>query len=223
MIRFTLKLFGRKLHVKIKGRVGRRVSHILQTFKTLQGIRSGSKISRLVRFATDKFNVKAILGGNLALFVLFTGTIAPSASAIARVEPEATTLNAPDQPISTEINAQYPIEVVKFNQGFNFFHPGVDLDGVKGDPIRPIMKGRVVARQFSRWAYGNAIVIDHGDGLQSLYGHLSKIMVFEGDEVDTRTIIGEMGSTGRSTGDHLHLEVHKNGRPVNPRGFLGYK
>ncbi len=219
MIRFTLKLFGRKLHVKIKGRVGRRVSRILQIVKTLQDIRSGSRISRTVRLATDKLNIKAILGGNLALFVLVTGTLAPGASAI--VEPEATVLSAPDQPISTEINAQYPVPVVKFNQSFNFFHPGVDLDGVKGDPIRPIMKGRIIARQFSRWAYGNAVVIEHEGGLQSLYGHLSKIYVFEGDEVDTRTIIGEMGSTGRSTGDHLHLEVHKNGRPINPRVFLG--
>lgn len=221
MIRFTLILFGRKLHVKIKGRVSRRAFHILQTFKTLQGIRSGSRISRIVRFATERFNIKAILGGNLALFVLFTGTIAPSASAIARIEPEATVLGVPDQPISTEIKARYPVPVVKFNQGFNFFHPGVDLDGVKGDPIRPIMKGRVIARQFSRWAYGNAVLVDHGDGLQSLYGHLSKINVFDGDEVDTGTVIGEMGSTGRSTGDHLHLEVHKNGRPINPRTFLG--
>lgn len=221
MIRFTLKLFGRKLHVKIKGRVARRVSKALQILETLQAVRRGSKISRLVRVITDKFNIKAILGGNLALFVLFTGSLAPGAAALTQADPEATILGAPDQPISTEIKAQYPVEAVKFNQGFNFFHPGVDLDGVKGDPIRPIMKGRVVARQFSRWAYGNALLIDHGDGLQSLYGHLSKIYVFEGDEVDTRTVIGEMGSTGRSTGDHLHLEVHKNGRPINPRTFLG--
>ncbi|MBI4033065.1 MAG: M23 family metallopeptidase [Candidatus Blackburnbacteria bacterium] len=220
MIRFTLKLFGRKLHVKIKGRVGRRVSQILQVFETLQAIRNGNKISRLVRLATNRFNIKAILGGNLALFVLVTGTLAPSAAAI-RAEPEAVTLNAPNQPISTEIKAQYPLEVVKLNQGFNFFHPGVDLDGVKGDPIRPIMKGRVVARQFSRWAYGNAILVDHGDGLQSLYAHLSRVNVFDGDEVDANTVIGLLGSTGRSTGDHLHLEVHKNGRPINPRTFLG--
>lgn len=61
---------------------------------------------------------------------------------------------------------------------------------------------------------------EHADGLASLYAHLSEINVKEGDRVDTRTVIGKMGRTGNATGDHLHLEVYKNGRPVNPISIL---
>ena len=72
----------------------------------------------------------------------------------------------------------------------------------------------------SKYAYGKAILISHGEGISSLYAHLSKINVSKGQKVDTNTIIGEMGSSGRSSGDHLHLEVRKNGIPVNPYTIL---
>jgi murein DD-endopeptidase MepM/ murein hydrolase activator NlpD len=119
-------------------------------------------------------------------------------------------------PFTTERVVQYPVVKVSITQGFKVFHPGLDLDGITGDPIKPIKKGVVEAVSRSKFAYGNAIIVNHGDNITSLYAHLSKIFVAEGDEVTTNTVIGEMGATGRSFGDHLHLEVRDNGVPVNP-------
>jgi len=120
----------------------------------------------------------------------------------------------------TEIGTRFPVEGVKVTQGYKYFHPGIDFDGLTGDPIYPIMNGRVKAISRSRFAYGNAILVEHGSALESLYAHLSKIYVKEGDRVDIKTPIGEMGATGRATGDHLHLEVRDNGRPISPYSVL---
>ena len=106
------------------------------------------------------------------------------------------------------------------NQKYSFFHPGLDLDGVTGDPLFPIAKGVVVATENSRFAYGKAVYLDHGSGYTSLYAHMSEIEVAEGQFVDVDTEIGKMGSTGHSTGSHLHLEVRKNGLPINPLSIL---
>lgn len=194
---------------------------IPQILNSLGKIRAGSKFSRIVRHILEKVNIKALLGGNLALFVVLSGIAAPGATAITQADnPEIPVLVVAEQPLTTEITIQYPVKPIIVNQGYNLLHWGVDFDGVEGDPIRSIKKGRVVRVDYSRFAYGNSILIDHGQGLGSLYAHLSRINVREGDEVDANLIIGRMGSTGYSTGDHLHLEVYKNGRPVNPFSIL---
>ena len=82
------------------------------------------------------------------------------------------------------------------------------------------MDGRVFAINYSRYAYGNAILIYHGSEITSLYAHLSKINVTPNQEVTTDMVIGEMGATGRSFGDHLHLEIRDNGVPINPLTVL---
>ena len=94
------------------------------------------------------------------------------------------------------------------------------MDGLTGDPITPIRKGKVLSISRSKFAYGNSIIVDHGEGMTSLYAHLSKIEVVEGQEVDTFDEIGKMGATGRSSGDHLHLEIRDHGVPVNPLTVL---
>jgi len=68
--------------------------------------------------------------------------------------------------------------------------------------------------------YGNMVEIDHGDGLATRYGHLSSILVEEGQQVEPGTLLGKLGSTGRSTGPHLHYEVRVDGEPVDPVRFL---
>jgi len=122
--------------------------------------------------------------------------------------------------LNTEHGIQYPVEKVKITQGYRFFHPGIDFDGLTGDPIKPIKGGIVEALQFSKYAYGNAVLIDHGNKVESLYAHLAEIYVKEGQEVTKDTIIGTMGATGRASGDHLHLEVHDHGIPINPLTVL---
>ena len=98
-------------------------------------------------------------------------------------------------------------------------HRGLDFVGSNREKVISPSAGRVVlARWFSD--YGNAIVIDHGYGVTTRYGHLSKIRVSEGERVKEGRVIGLQGSTGRSTGDHLHYEVRYRNVPLNPKRFL---
>jgi murein DD-endopeptidase MepM/ murein hydrolase activator NlpD len=98
-------------------------------------------------------------------------------------------------------------------------HFGIDLAGAHGEPIYAAAAGRVVrAERFG--GYGLAVDIDHGRGILTRYGHLSRIDVRMGQKVRMGQTIGGMGSTGRSTGTHLHYEVRIDGRPVNPRPFI---
>jgi murein DD-endopeptidase MepM/ murein hydrolase activator NlpD len=99
------------------------------------------------------------------------------------------------------------------------FHPGIDFKGNKGDDARCTANGTVV---FAGWAggYGNCVRISHNNNLETLYGHLSRISVKVGQDVTAGQKIGEVGSTGRSTGSHLHYEIRKNGKAINPISYL---
>jgi murein DD-endopeptidase MepM/ murein hydrolase activator NlpD len=105
-------------------------------------------------------------------------------------------------------------------QGFKRYHPAVDIARAIGTPVMAADSGYIAAAGWSNEGYGNYIVVDHGNGFQTLYGHLSKIFVKVGDAVGRGTVIGNMGSTGRSTGPHLHFEIRKNGVRLNPIGYL---
>lgn len=103
--------------------------------------------------------------------------------------------------------------------GARAHHLGVDFDANHGDPVKAAADGIV---SFAGWknGYGNTVVVDHGDGYQTLYGHNQRNLVREGDVVRAGQQLAKVGSTGRSTGAHLHFEVHVNGRPVNPMAYL---
>ncbi len=98
-------------------------------------------------------------------------------------------------------------------------HPGIDFRGAKGDPVHVTADGNVVFTG-RKGGYGNCIIVQHKNDFQTLYGHLSHIDVQEGQSVKTGDVIGKVGSTGRSTGAHLHYEVRKSGKPINPVKFL---
>jgi murein DD-endopeptidase MepM/ murein hydrolase activator NlpD len=99
------------------------------------------------------------------------------------------------------------------------YHPGIDFKGAKGDPVHVTADGKVVFTG-RKGGYGNCIIVQHKNDFQTLYGHLSHINVEEGQSVSTGDVIGKVGSTGRSTGSHLHYEVRKSGKPINPVKFL---
>ena len=98
-------------------------------------------------------------------------------------------------------------------------HDGIDLAAPKGAEVYAFDSGGVT---FSGWrgSYGRLIIVQHEDGSETRYGHLSDRLVKEGDAVTPDTVLGKVGSSGRSTGPHLHFELHKDARPVNPLPYL---
>ncbi|MEZ5307720.1 MAG: M23 family metallopeptidase [Pyrinomonadaceae bacterium] len=99
------------------------------------------------------------------------------------------------------------------------FHAGMDIDGEKGDMVVAPANGIVVKAGW-QGGYGNLIEIDHGNGLTTRYGHLSKIGIKVGDQIQRGQLIALVGSTGRSTGPHLHYELRLDDKAINPRRFL---
>ena len=99
------------------------------------------------------------------------------------------------------------------------FHAGLDLAAAMGSPIFATSSGTVAAAGWCG-GYGNCVTIDHGGGCFTLYGHLSRIDVASGQRVGSGQPLGLVGSTGNSTGPHLHYEVRMNGRPVDPIPYL---
>ncbi|MBM4439418.1 MAG: M23 family metallopeptidase [Candidatus Rokubacteria bacterium] len=99
------------------------------------------------------------------------------------------------------------------------FHGGMDIRAERGTPVVAPAAGTV---SFAGWhgEYGNTIILDHGNDIRTIYGHLSKTGVQAGERVTRGAQIGQTGNTGRSSGPHLHYEILVKGQPVNPRGFL---
>jgi murein DD-endopeptidase MepM/ murein hydrolase activator NlpD len=118
---------------------------------------------------------------------------------------------------------------VEFTSGFGVrsdpflgrpaMHTGLDFRAATGDPVRATANGKVVSAGWSG-GYGRMVEIDHGNGLSTRYGHLSEIGVKVGDQIKIGQVIGEVGSTGRSTGPHLHYETRIDGEAVDPQKFL---
>jgi murein DD-endopeptidase MepM/ murein hydrolase activator NlpD len=105
-------------------------------------------------------------------------------------------------------------------RGTRAMHAGIDLAGPIGTPIYATADGIVGRSEYNSGGYGNLIEINHGRGIQTRYGHLSRSMVSAGQHVKRGDVIGLMGSTGRSTGSHLHYEVRLDGKAVNPVPFM---
>ena len=104
---------------------------------------------------------------------------------------------------------------------YQILHTGIDIANNKGTNITPFMGGTVTYAAETKTGYGKHIIIDHGNNVTSLYGHLDKILVYKGQTVTTDQVIGLMGTTGWSTGNHLHFQINVYGIPVDPRVFLG--
>ncbi|MFL6722397.1 MAG: M23 family metallopeptidase [Sphingomonas sp.] len=126
-----------------------------------------------------------------------------------------------DKPVraGVEFTSGFGERVDPFGHGIGF-HPGIDLAGTYGTPIYATADGTVIRAGWNNGGYGNLVEIDHGRGISTRYGHMSAISVHEGDHITRGQQIGRMGSTGHSTGNHLHYEVRIDGRAVNPMPFM---
>ncbi len=140
-----------------------------------------------------------------------SGTVRQRTLAIIKVPPSARVSGA---------RMQWPTSDRRINQYFKFRHTGLDIDGEYSSPIYAADSGVVESVVYARYGYGFHIIINHGGGRETLYGHASKIFVKPGQSVRRGQSIGMVGSTGRSTGTHLHFEVIVNGAKRNPLSYL---
>jgi murein DD-endopeptidase MepM/ murein hydrolase activator NlpD len=151
----------------------------------------------------------------------FNASLADASAAIAKLDGVVTALNA--------LPLAMPSEVVSVSSGFGArmdpfneelaFHSGVDFSGPSGSPVRATASG-IVVFAGRQGAYGNTVEVDHGYGIRTRYGHLSKILVQVGMAVDKGATIGRLGSTGRSTGPHVHYEVWYDNAVRDPGKFI---
>lgn len=122
-----------------------------------------------------------------------------------------------------EIQFDWPVEQARLSRGFLLgrrWHYGIDLAAPKGTPILSAAPGKVIYTGRGFTGYGNLVVVEHGDRWATLYAHLNRFSVREGDLVARGQKLGEMGRTGRASGVHLHFEIRYNREPVNPLMYL---
>ncbi len=168
----------------------------------------------------EKKNIKAAFGGLISMTTLASGMFVlpgdQSVMALANIQPF-------DEEVVIETKrslANVLPENTSVSQEYFIGHPGIDITAHLGAKIYPLKSGTVSLMSTTKWGYGRSVVIDHGNGLQTRYAHMGKVFVQEGEKVTTEMAVGEVGLTGKTTGPHLHLEVLKDGRAVNPRPYL---
>jgi len=122
-------------------------------------------------------------------------------------------------PANYVVNSTFGYRGDPVRRGRVEFHPGIDFKGSRGDAVKSTADGIVIVAGWFQ-GYGKCVRIRHKNNLETLYGHLSRVNVKVGQMVNTGQVLGQVGSTGHSTGNHLHYEVRKNGKPINPRNFL---
>lgn len=185
--------------------------------------RKSHPISKLLRPLFEGKKPKKFFGGLLAALILLSGFFVPPASGLQAYEgkEELIALTAEvEVRTKNEFQAIFgDFKAVSISQNYWLFHKAIDLAAPHGTPMKAFLPGKIITARYE-YGYGKTVVIDHGNNLQSRFAHLSWIEVKPGQEVTKETIIGRVGSTGRATGAHLHLEIQENGRYLNPKIFL---
>lgn len=224
----------------IEGSSSSIVQKVLTTFKTGLGIASPSKeMKALGEFSMDGF-LNGLSAANIAEFC--AGIVEDIKEAFANkkfslkgavefigsgameflksIGVGGASMGDLTSPLSGSITSEFGTRADPFT-GEQKFHAGIDIGAAEGTPVGAAGAGEV---SMAGWygGYGNAVMIDHGNGLQSLYGHLSAIMVSVGDLVTQLQTIGLVGSTGNSTGPHLHFELRQDGTPIDPSALFGF-
>lgn len=203
---------------------------ILPTTGINHSVKSGDTIASLAR--TYQVEPESILEANNILnendiranqIVFIPEGLKPAPAPAPRITP-----TKPVVPKQTFADAPqggdyiWPTNSYRITQYFTYAHFGVDVGNKTGEPIYASADGVVELASQGKWngGYGNQIVIDHGNGFKTRYGHASYLLVETGEEVTQGQVIAAIGSTGRSTGPHLHFEVMYNGRRENPFNYL---
>ncbi len=136
----------------------------------------------------------------------------------------ATGMNTSSQKINLGISLIRPVSgtvTSRFGSRWGRSHKGIDIGAPKGTPIKAVASGTVTVAQYGySGGYGNYVMISHGNGVQTLYGHCNSLNVSVGEQVSQGQVIAFVGNTGNSFGNHLHLEIRVNGVAQNPQNYL---
>jgi murein DD-endopeptidase MepM/ murein hydrolase activator NlpD len=200
-----------------------------------------SRISKLIRPILEKRSVRNFLGINLVTAMLVVpglgslaqdqtfsaldsntaSSSAAEASSTASITTDTTVAEAAPVIATTKHPYIMPIVRIRYlGQDFHPGHPGWDINSYVGDPVMAFSAGKVIKIEAGFLGFGRHIVIDHGDGLTTLYAHLKAFKVTLNQMVKAGDQIGEVGMTGWTTGPHLHFEIHEDGIPVSPGKYL---
>lgn len=171
-------------------------------------------------FLTPRSDVAEMLGRLAAVEgrLVMLGKVAAFAGSRGDLGGMAVTSVPTGWPVSGRLTSEFGMRVAPIRGGWRM-HPGLDISAPTGTRVRAAGSGRVLSSGY-RSGYGNTVVIDHGDGLQSLYGHMSRLAAAKGRPIRQGDLVGYVGNTGHATGAHLHFEVRLRGEPVDPLCFL---
>ncbi len=220
-ISITTLLWENRLSATSVLRIGQKLT-ILPTsgvsYRTVKGD-SLKKIASRYNISADKIKEFNNIGDDLKVGQLI---IIPGGRPYVPPAPPVSkqTLTAAPNLSNVGSGMLWPTPTRRISQYFTWRHFGVDLANSTGTPIYAAESGVIQKAGWNSGGYGYYIIIDHGRGLQTLYSHASRLLVSVGDQVSKGQLIALMGSTGRSTGPHLHFEVRVNGRPVNPLNYI---
>jgi LysM repeat protein len=193
------------------------IAHKVQKGDTVYSIakKYDAEAQAIVNFPFNTFSNDETFELAIGQIVIVPDGVMPAAAVtprIRQVTPSAGTVVASGQFV-------WPTQGV-ITQRFSWYHPGLDIANNAAPLVVAADSGSVVFAGWDGSGYGNMVLIDHGNGYQTRYGHLSVIMVISGQTVKRGDTIGRMGNTGRSTGTHTHFEIYKGGGRVNPLLFL---
>ncbi|MBU0978771.1 MAG: M23 family metallopeptidase [Patescibacteria group bacterium] len=177
-----------------------------------------SQVQAIVDYPFNEFSNDETFELATGQHLMVPGGVMPSA--VAPAKPKLAQFT-PDAGSVTAVGSFVWPASGRITQGYSFYHKAIDIANKSGGSILAADGGTVVSAGWPNSSgYGNLVMIDHGNGYVTLYAHLSLVQVREGQRVNRGDVIGQMGSTGRSTGVHLHFEVRRAESFLNPLGFL---
>lgn len=172
----------------------------------------------IISYPFNTFSNEETFALTVGQSILVPGGVKPAAAAVPRTVARVTT---PDAGTVSPSGAFLWPASGYISQGYSWYHKAFDIASRGGGKILAADAGKVVvAGWIDNSGYGNRVIIDHGNGYSTLYAHLSVVRVAVGQSVNKGDVIGDMGSTGRSTGTHLHFEIRQGGQLLNPGTFL---
>lgn len=208
----------------------------------LARLEAGLALNLAYRFMHDQVKIRPRIGLFVKVLVILAITFLATSQAVAYFKPKEAEIKINGQPIliaeaaddkaqgeveiSTDIvSRRSPFEFQKpvsgyISQGYRSYHRALDITGNFNEPIKPLGAGVVEFTGFLADGKGNVVVVDHGDGLKSLYAHMNRIEVGVGNVINTNSTVGTVGLTGRTTGPHVHLEIYDNNVQVDPASVL---